>query len=134
MNRGGYSDQAMEPDTITLFFECPIGASGAPGTPVRQRGFRLTTPLVRNSAGNYDLFLEEGVVEIVRVMPYVETSAAGAVTAGAATVARCIGRTPSGANPKVSILTTSALGTPVATDPANGDTLIVEVVVKNTNA
>jgi len=134
MNKEMFSGQASEPDLITLFFECPIGAAGAPGTPVRQRGFKASSPLVRNSAGNYDLFLDEGVWEILHVTPYVETSAAGAVTAGAATVARCIGRTPNGANPKVSILCTSALGTPVATDPANGDSLIVKVIVKNSNA
>lgn len=134
MNMDMYPGKFAEPGLETYFIEIPIGASGAVGTAVRQRGFRDTTPAVRNSAGNYDLFLKEGVNEILHVSPYVETSAAGAVTAGAATVARCIGRTPSGSSPKVSILCTSALATPVATDPASGDTLIVKVVVKNTTA
>jgi len=42
-----------------LWLEVPIGATGAPGTAVRRQGFAVTTPITRNSAGNYDLFLDQ---------------------------------------------------------------------------
>lgn len=135
MNLNNWEDVASEPGMERYFVEVPIGAAGAPGTVTRGgRVLRGTTPVVRNSAGNYDFFLVDGVVAIARVDPYIETTAGNAVGAGAATVVRCIGRTPNGANPKVSILCTSALGTPVATDPANGDILLLEITAINTNA
>jgi hypothetical protein len=134
MNITQYEDMASEPGIERLYFEIPIGAVGAPGTPVRQRGLRSTTPVVRNSAGNFSFFLTDGTVEIVDARCDIQTTAGGAVTAGAAVVCRQIGRTPGGATPNVQFLCTSGLATPVATDPANGDTLIGYIAIKNTNA
>lgn len=43
-----------------LWLEVPITTTaGAVGTAVRRQGFLLTAPVVRNSAGNYDLFLDQ---------------------------------------------------------------------------
>lgn len=135
MNITEYEDLANEPGIERLYFEFAItGGAGAVGAINKQRGFRKTTPFVRNSAGNYSLFLDEGVFEIVHVAINLETSAGGAVTAGAATVVRVVGRTPGGATPNVNILCTSALATPVATDPASGDIICGHVAIKNTNA
>jgi hypothetical protein len=67
----GFIAHTAENGVKDLYLEVPItNGSGAVGTPVRQKGFGLvgttTTPIVRNSAGNYTLNLDQrwqGLVE-----------------------------------------------------------------------
>lgn len=134
MNITQYEDMASEPGIERLYFEVAIGAAGAIGTINKQRGLNRTTPFVLNSTGNYTINLYDGTFEIVDVRVDIITTAGNAVAAGAASVVRTIGRTPSGATPNVNILCVNATATAVATNPANGDILCGYIAIKNTNA
>lgn len=117
-----------EPGTVDLPIQIAIGATGAVGAITYGRG--LGTP-VRNGSGDYTIPLLEGVVDIVGVHLYVERTGTVAATNGAVVTPYL--RTPGGSSPLVKFLTVR-LDTGVAADPANGDSIVGFIRVKNTNA
>ena len=131
MNIGQYEDLASEPGIERLYFEVAIGATGAIGAINKQRGLRSTTPFVRNSAGNYDIFLADGVVEIVDT--HIDLVTATPTTAAQGNQVRVTARTPGGSTPKVTIQCVRT-DTSAAADPASGDILYGYIAIKNTNA
>jgi hypothetical protein len=130
MNIGQYEDLASEPGIERLYFEIPIGATGAPGTAVRLRGLNRTTPLTRTGVGVYTLNLAEGVDSIVDWN--IQTQSAG-ITNTTALRSVVTTRTPSGASPLVGFTMVNT-ATGAATEITSGDTLVGYVAIKNTNA
>lgn len=131
MNIGQYEGLESEPGIERLFFEIPIGATGAPGTPVIQRGLNKTTPLTRNSAGNYTFNLAEGCVSIPDTNINIQTAAP--TTAASSLDVRVVSRTPGGATPNV-VIQCIRSDTAAAADPASGDVIYGYIAIKNTNA
>lgn len=111
--------QALEKETKHLYGKVTIGASGAP-TLVQSLGF---ASVVRNSAGNYTVTLQDKYVALMSVkVSYIAAVAEDLsfqVSAEAVKTAKTIG------------LLTLTGG--VATDPASGDILLIEVVLKNSS-
>ncbi len=126
MNIGLFKDEgASEPGVARLYIEVPIGATGAPGTPVRCRGFVTTGP-TRASAGLYTWLLREGVQAIVGWN--LQTVQATPTGAGVALAVKMKTRTVSGATPGIVFQVVDAAG--AAVDPANGDSIVGYVDVK----
>lgn len=117
-----------EQGVARLFLEFAITTVGAVGAITRQREFRETTPVVRNSAGNYDLFLKEawvgGCVDcsitVVAANNTIATAYAGHLWSEAAT----------GANPKVTIQMKRS-DTIAAADVADGAKIKIMLAMKN---
>jgi hypothetical protein len=129
MNLSTFPDKASaEPGVIDLPIQIAIGATGAVGAVTYGRG--LGTP-VRNGAGDYTIPLLEGVIDILGVHLYVERTGTVAAANGASVTPYL--RTPGGASPLVKFLTIRG-DTGVAADPANGDSIVGFIRVKNTNA
>ncbi len=63
MNLLMFPPAADQPDIEELYFEFPIGSTGAVGTATRARGVASMT---RNSTGDYTLTLDSGVQKIVQ--------------------------------------------------------------------
>lgn len=114
----------LEIDVVTLFAAAAVGASGAPT--LNATGNRGITSLVRNSAGNYTLTLDDTYntvlfadVKVVHSSTDNPTSAGvlceqvawNAQASGGGTVQFCFVSTSTGS----------------ATDPANGATIYVKV-------
>jgi hypothetical protein len=125
-----YWARSPEAGLKDLYLEVPIGATGAPGTAVRRQGFALATPITRNSAGNYDLFLDQRWQACV----YAEVLMAdGTVAATDGFDLRSVTRANvNAATPKVTIQLVQASG--AAADPFAGSssgTMIVHLVMKD---
>lgn len=132
MNKDVWEVKGSQPALEMYIFEIPIGATGAPGTPVHQRGLNKTTPLTRTSAGLYMLNIDpDGAPEIVGFHCEIQTATPTTVAQGA--VARLVSRTPNGATPNVTFQCVRT-DTAAAADPANGDILVGWFMIKNTNA
>lgn len=131
MNMDLWPVKANEPDVNRLYFEFPVGAAGAVGTSVRQRGFLDTAPFTRTSAGLYNAFMKEGVVEIVAAN--VDVIAAAPTTVANGNLAIVKTRTANGANPGI-VFQCVRSDTGAAADPASGDSIVGWIDVKNTNA
>lgn len=114
-----------EPGMETYYFEVPIGATGAVGTIVRQRGLQKPIGIVRSGVGVYVFTLEDGVQAICDWNFDLVT--ATPTTGGA--WPRVTGRTQN----SITVTVMNAAGA-AATDPNNGDTLIGSITVKNSNA
>jgi len=115
-----------EPGMETYYFEVPIGATGAVGTIVRQRGLQKPIGIVRSGVGVYVFTLEDGVqaicdwnFDLVTATPLAAQGNWPRVTA----------RTQNSIT-----ITVLNSGGSAAADPGNGDTLIGSITVKNTNA
>jgi hypothetical protein len=114
-----------------LWLEVPITTTaGAVGTAVRRQGFLLTAPVVRNSAGNYDLFLDQRWQACL----FAEVLLAdGTVAATDGFALRSVTRTNvNAATPKVTIQLVQASG--AAADPFAGSgagTLLVHLTMKD---
>lgn len=116
-----------EPGMETYYFEVPLGASGAVGTIVRQRGLQKPIGIVRTGTGVYVFTLEDGVQAICDwnfdIIAAVPTN------------------TAAGNWPRVTARTQNAItitvlnsGGSAAADPNTGDVLIGSITVKNSNA
>ena len=111
-----------EPGTENYFFEIPIGAAGAVGTLVRQRGL---LSVVRQSAGVYLFTLVDGVIALVDWSFDIITATP---TAGGAWP-RITARTQN----SITLTVMNAAGA-AATDPNSGDVIIGSLTAKNSNA
>jgi hypothetical protein len=114
-----------EPGLETYYYEVPIGAAGAVGTIVRQRGLANPIGIARSSAGVYVFTLLDGVNIIVDWNFDIIT--ASPTTGGA--WPRVTARTQT----SITVTVMNAAGA-AATDPNNGDTLVGSITVKNSNA
>lgn len=117
-----------EQNVAELFLEFVTTTSGGVGAITRQNGFRATTPIVLNSAGNYDLFLKEawagGCVgcEI--------TVLSATATAAKAYNGHLWARAATGSTPKVTIQMKRS-DTIAAADVADGASILVILKMKN---
>ena len=113
-----------------LYFEVPItNTAGAVGTAVRRQGFLNTTPIVRNSAGNYDLFLDQRWQACVCAKVLL---ADGTVAATDGYILQKVTRAQNAATPKITIQLVQASG--AAADPFAGSgagTVIVHLTMKD---
>ncbi|MEP6651829.1 MAG: hypothetical protein ABJA82_05360 [Myxococcales bacterium] len=119
------SNGESEPGIECYYFEVPIGAAGAVGAIVRQRGLANPIGVVRTGAGVFVFTLLDGVNTIVDWSFDIITTTP---TAGGAWP-RVTARTQT----SITLTVMNAAGA-AATDPNNGDTIIGSIVVKNTNA
>ena len=114
-----------------LFIELLTTTAGAVSTITRQNGFRTVTPVVRNSAGNYDIFLREAWVgRLVDCSITVKSGAA--ITSANAYVWYLVTDSTGLVVPKITIqgLGLSA-GAFVAADIVNAGSLIIRLALKN---
>jgi len=125
MNIGCYAGLEGEPGIENYYIEFPVGATGAVGTIVRQRGLALPIGVTRSSAGVYVFTLLDGVNAIIGWGFDILT--ASPTTGGA--WPRVTARTQT----SITVTVMNAAGA-AATDPNNGDTFVAEITVKNTNA
>jgi hypothetical protein len=130
MNIDMYPGLEGENGLETYYIEVPIGAAGAPGTPARQRGLDLVTPVTHGAPGSgiYTFNLKEGVFAIIDWSFDILTTAANAITAGVGSWVRVTGRTQN----SITILVVVNAAT-AAADPINGDIICCTIIVKNTN-
>lgn len=129
MNITMYDGQESEPAVENYYIEVPIGATGAVGTIVRQRGFSDSIACVRSAVGTYVFTLKDGVNAIIDWSFDIQTNLAGSTTAGIGSWPRIIARTQN----SITIVCINNGGTAVA-DPQSGDTIIGVVTGKNSNA
>lgn len=120
----GHSEQGVS----HLYLEFATTTSGAVGVIARQNEFRVTTPVVRNSAGNYDLFLKEAWVG--KVIDCGITVKSNDATAAKAYAGHLAVDSSDQATPKVTILMKRS-DTIAAADVADGASIIVRLTLKN---
>lgn len=116
---------SFEPGIVTIYGKISFGATGAP-TLVSGQNRGIST-IVRNSAGNYTITLMDSYVRTLGVSHnYLESTApaAPALFMTADNVATL-------ATPTI-IVVTNAAGT--ATDPANGDVMMIRIDLKNSSS
>lgn len=130
MNIDMYPGLESEPGIETYYFEVPIGAAGAPGATVRQRGLAEIGAITRTGAGTYLFTLKDGVQAIVGWSFDLLTTAANAVSTATGQWCRVTGRTQNTLT--ISVITSG--NAPAVADPFNSDTLIGMIQVKNTTA
>lgn len=104
-------------DILTISWTAgATGAVSAINPATRKKGFRKTTPIVRNSAGNYDVFFDEKWLDI---MWYVFQSN-GPISAVDGKYGDLVSDALTAAIPKVT-LQMKREDTGAAADPASGD-------------
>ncbi|HEY6875554.1 MAG TPA: hypothetical protein VI384_04270 [Candidatus Dormibacteraeota bacterium] len=112
-----------------LCIQFAAGASGAVGAiqggGKRNKEFRATTPLVRNSAGNYDVFLRQQWLALIAS----RGECFGAIATTAGTEMKVITNSVTAAIPKVTVQFYRP-DTGAAADPSNGDIVSITLFLK----
>lgn len=110
-------------DVVDLSIKAAIGASGAPT--ISTTDAKGVTSIVRNSAGNYTILLQDNYAALMSATVTVMNA-----TASAAPVSQLISEQVSNATaPQVVIQTLDAAG--VAADPDDGATLLIHLMLRN---
>lgn len=120
-NRTFQDVQALEKETKHLYVKATIGSSGAP-TLVNPGSLGIAS-IARTSAGLYKITLTDAYPTLLMVKSTLLSSTAEDLTFQVKAEAVATTKT-------IDLLTLTS-GT--ATDPASGDTLLIEIVLKNTS-
>jgi len=113
-----------------LFLRIPIGANGAPGTAIQSWGFGAT-PLTRTGVGVYTVNLGHAYPATTSLRSYTANTVQSTVTAGDGVMGVITAEAYNQATPTLT-LTMISSNTGVAAEIANGATLLMELVFKNT--
>lgn len=116
MQSAPYIPHTTENGDNFLYAEFAIGAAGAVGTVTRAKGFTVTTPIVRNSAGTYQFNLNQGWQALMGISSDFVMASYSANTAGL--IPFVVSRTLTGATPNI-IVQFVNLATGSAADPVN---------------
>lgn len=119
-NRNFNRHQSLEKEIKSLHLDVAIGATGAP-TLTKGLG---TTSIVRNGAGDYTITLDD---KFVRLMSFHGT----VVSATEEDIRFQISAEDVNGTKEISFFTLTGA---VATDPANGDRLLIKIDLKNSTS
>lgn len=118
---------SAEAQVVDLWCNISIGASGAPTlTENKNKGISSIT---RVSAGIYDIFLSDNYTRLLNAQAAVLVSS-GVPTAP---IMNVITDSSAAATPKIRVQFSNVAASPAATDPANGDVLLVQLTLKNSS-
>lgn len=114
---------------VHLMVKVSIGATGAP-TIVSGTGQGIKS-ITRTGAGNYTIALQDTYSDLHMVKAMFIT--AGGALPAAPVVSVKTNSVTSASAPLVAIQTENVATTPAATDPASGETMLLEITLKNTS-
>lgn len=123
-----YEVRSPEAGVEILFLSFTAGASGAVGAfapTTRRKGFRATTPVVRNSAGNYTVFFATQYLDLLNGI----YNCNGPISATDGKYADVVSDALTGATPSVTIQFKRE-DTGAAADPASGDQVYLTFFLK----
>ena len=123
-NRRFFGDRSLQREIIRLYMEVTIGASGAP-TLVSASSFGVTS-ITRAGAGDYDVVLEDSYNELIKLNGAIFDAASEDIVLQLA-----VRDAQASGGGTFSFFTNTAA---TATDPTNGATLQLEIILRNVRA